>query len=270
MFRLRAEYLLTLYNFLAHKRQSAGSQEADTELEAATQEDNEIVILRGLKTACDQLALPCTGMAVERLIERSLSGTIRFGDLEAYYKDIQNRLIDEMKMATCFIMPTETARTYYEPVEPFGSLVVARFPSAAYDIEESSKCFAVGRYTACVMHLQRVLEVGLKGYGYLLQIQSLVDDRQPDWGRILDQTGRAIKDRNNKQLATPSWNTTEEKTFCEGIQPFLEGVKIAWRNTSMHADKVYNEETAEDIFGASKRLMRHLAEHIDETGIFTI
>jgi hypothetical protein len=85
----------------------------------------------------------------------------------------------------------------------------------------------------------------------------------------LDKTAKEIKDRNDRQNKNSNWASNEEKEFCEDVQPFMVAVKTAWRNPSMHADKTYGEEIAEDIFIAVKRFMKQLAEHIDETGKFT-
>ena len=50
---------------------------------------------------------------------------------------------------------------YYETRPLFGPDVFNNFSSANDDIDEAGKCLALGRGTACVMHLMRVLEVGL-------------------------------------------------------------------------------------------------------------
>ncbi len=115
------------------------------------------------------------------------------------------------------------------------------------------------------MHLQRVMEVALKSYGFLL---GLPLSNQPSWGEVLRLTGEEIRERNDKKYAK-IWCSTEEQEFCEGLQPLLFSVKNAWRNTSMHADKKYTEEEAEYIFDAVKGFMRHIAAHLDETGVFT-
>ena len=56
----------------------------------------------------------------------------------------------------------------------FGKGVSDAFPSESsrFEIEESGNCFALGRYTACVFHLMRALEKGLK---------ALADDLEVDF-----------------------------------------------------------------------------------------
>jgi hypothetical protein len=90
---------------------------------------------------------------------------------------------------------------------------------------------------------------------------------QPSWGEVLRLTGGEIRDRNDKTKPN-AWKSNEEKQFCEDIQPFLVAVKNAWRNTSMHADKMYTEQLAEEIYNAVKAIMRNLAEQLNENGKF--
>ncbi len=184
-------------------------------------------------------------------------------------EEFEARLYDELSSVVFMAIPGNKL-SYYEEANLFGESVASAFPAASFDIEESGKCFALGRWTACVMHLQRVLEVGLKAYGLYLGISSLVNQAQPNWNRILDESRKEVKERNDKNVPTKVWASKEEKDFCEDVQPFLEAVKTAWRNPSMHADKVYSEEIAEDIYSSVKRFMKHLGRHLNESGVFTV
>jgi hypothetical protein len=218
---------------------------------------------------CEQIGLEFSILAITafkaQLTSKGLQSTICFNKM----LEIKNRVFDEIKLNYFFVIPQQKATDYYEKANLFGDEVFNKFPSANFDIEEAGKCFATARYTACVMHLQRVLEVGLKAYGNCLGVMNLITTTQPSWQTVLDKTAKEIKDRNDKQNTNTDWALPEERDFCEGIQPFLLAVKTAWRNPSMHADKTYGEEIAEDIFSAVKRFMKHLAEHIDEAGTFT-
>lgn len=68
--------------------------------------------------------------------------------------------LDEMRAREMFVMPSKHA-AYYSDAPHFGEAVDDAFASAAYDIGEAAKCRSFGRWTACVMHVMRVLEVGL-------------------------------------------------------------------------------------------------------------
>ena len=82
---------------------------------------------------------------------------------------------------------------YWQNPNLFGSEVTENFKSALYDINEAGKCFALGRDTACVFHLMRVLEHGLRVVAKKLKIKFITKrgttipvDLQ-EWGAIIKQ-----------------------------------------------------------------------------------
>jgi hypothetical protein len=226
---------------------------------------------RNIAMQCEEIGLNVSAMQAKflcRLFENRIS-RIKTSDMQSQLHELRKRIQDELSLRQCFILSDLISTEYYQNLIPFGADVSRNFASSDFDIEEASKCFALARYTACVMHLQRVLECGLKAYGNYLGIAALIGQSQPNWNVILAQTRKGIKERNDKSNTIHQWNSDEEKDFCEGIQPFLEAVKTAWRNPSMHADKVYGDEIAKEIFDAVKAFMKHLAKHLDEKGNFT-
>jgi hypothetical protein len=177
----------------------------------------------------------------------------------SFWMELRNRISDELDGKMFFTL-TKFKADYYENIIPFGQSVNNSFPSSNFDIEEAAKCFSTSRFTASVMHLQRVLEVGLKGFGLYLGVNL----NNPSWGNILNKTQAEIDNRNK----TKSWKSSIEQSFSEELQALLQSVKVAWRNPSMHADKQYDEERAQEIFNATKGFMRRLAEHLNEKGKF--
>jgi hypothetical protein len=179
--------------------------------------------------------------------------------------DTLKTVIDlELESILCLRIAPEKVK-FYQETKGFGENVANRFPSAAFDIEEAGKCYACNRNTACVMHLARAVEVGLKSVMASLGL-SVPTGRQPSWGEVLRDIWNEIGNRN--KAADPAW-TGQQKAFFENIHADLSSVKNAWRNPSMHADKVYDSERAEDIYNSVRGFMRHLAEHLDEAGNFT-
>src|SRR5438477_986377 len=67
-------------------------------------------------------------------------------------KEIEGRIVDELKYTTCFALEGKTEELY-RVAQPFGSDVADRFPSATLDAEEAAKCIALDRGTAGVFHL---------------------------------------------------------------------------------------------------------------------
>lgn len=225
--------------------------------------------LRQLKTICDEIGLKLSSRHINRILtSEELEESYEFpaGHYIEALKELHFRINDELAAISCFIVNTNPS--YFDEPNLFGERVFNNFPSANFDIEEAGKCFAAARFTASVMHLQRVLEIGLKSYGNYLGIMHLISSPQPSWQNVLDKTGKEIKERNDKSNTIKHWKSDREKEFCEGVQPFLVAVKTAWRNPSMHAEAKYTEDEAREIFDAIKGFMRHLAEHLNEKGKF--
>jgi hypothetical protein len=226
-------------------------------------EDDDIILgwFKQLKAICEEIELPMSVMQLNRAETQLRTKENSSQDLLLLINSLTNVIDDELSVRLCMIIPSQKAN-YYEKLNLFGNAVSDNFPSAGFDIEESGKCLATSRNTACVMHLQRVVERGLKGFGNYLGIMVSIKSAQPSWQNVLDLTAKEIKDRT----IAKTWISSDEQMYSEGIQSFLVAVKNAWRNPSMHADQKYTEEIAEDIFNAVKGFMRHLAEHLDESG----
>jgi hypothetical protein len=64
----------------------------------------------------------------------------------------------------------------------------------AEDIAEAAKCLALGRTTACVFHLMRVMEMAVVRLGKKLKV-TVRDkhDKELAWGPILGNIGKAIE-----------------------------------------------------------------------------
>jgi hypothetical protein len=176
--------------------------------------------------------------------------------------DIAN-LIAEVVRATiaeldtrAFVSLPSFATDYYEQAHLFGPEVTDRFPSAADDIREAGTCLALGRYTASVFHLMRVLECGLLELGKIAG----VTDPKPSWESVFKGIKRA--------LATPypqrSPELQKHSRFLEQALPYFEAIAGAWRNKVVHFEnKVvptaeYTKEKAETILTNTRELMKLL------------
>jgi hypothetical protein len=116
----------------------------------------------------------------------------------------------ELESILCLRIAPEKVK-FYQETKGFGENVANRFPSAAFDIEEAGKCYACNRNTACVMHLARAVEVGLKSVMASLGL-SVPTGRQPSWGEVLRDIWTEIGNRN--KAADPAW-TGQQKAFLK-------------------------------------------------------
>ncbi len=155
----------------------------------------------------------------------------------------------EMQICTFFYMPADQADFYSQEVL-FGEDVNARFPSVQYDMVEAGNCYAMGRGTACVFHLMRVMEIGVQRLGAKLGVP-LVEET--NWQVILDRVNSAINTLPAKDAATVE---------ISQVSANLYAVKLAWRNEVMHPKGIYTLEEAKELIGLVKQFMGQLASII--------
>jgi hypothetical protein len=173
--------------------------------------------------------------------------------------DALNRIEDECRQRL-MIMVDPKYLGYIEDPQFFDSAgktakkVSAAFPSAGEDIAESGVCLALGRSTACVMHLSRVLEAGLQALAGTVGV-----GKQNDWGKYLS----LIESELTSRMKLAGARTPDEQFYAEARATF-DDMRRAWRNPTMHVDKVYSPERAEEILISVRSFMRHLATKIHE------
>jgi hypothetical protein len=76
------------------------------------------------------------------------------GDIDARLDEVARAIHREMRLHCFFFLPPDRAKYYLEPMD-FGEQVKANFSTALSDIEEASKSYACGRWTACVFPYAR-------------------------------------------------------------------------------------------------------------------
>jgi len=226
-----------------------------------------------IKDHCEKIGLRLSTIHIERLREE-LNRDLTNQDVVTGLNELDFRIRDEMETHLFLFVSPNRAEFYLQQTEEdkaaaasagisqlrdrkeklWGKGVQDAFPSAAFDFEEAGKCLALGRGTACVMHLSRVVETGLKAL-----VKELGLPVRPDWGRHLSDIEKALTDR----YKSSGTRTPDELFFAEAAAQ-LGHIKNAWRNPTMHVDRTYTEETAEEIFRAVRSFMRHLATRVHE------
>lgn len=151
-----------------------------------------------------------------------------------------------------FLYVPEDRVSFYGLEQPFGPEIAERFPLANDDISEAYTCLALDRGTACVMHLSRVAEVGLRALAAKLDVKP-----QNDWGKYLTE----INDELDKRYKKSGARSEDEQFYAEAALAF-DRMRRVWRNPSMHVDKSYSPERAKEILEAVRSFMKHLAARL--------
>lgn len=206
-----------------------------------------------LAERCDELGLRYSSIRAKRVRDMLLSPPVERDRLLTGLEEVQEMVCDELRAHIFFALPEEDAK-YFEDSQ-FPPSVLDRFPGAAFDASEAGRCLALERPTACVFHLMRVLEHGLRVVALLVGLEG---DR-PNWDPVIKKIDaelkREYKDRELKGQAD----------FLSNVSSHMHAVKTAWRNRVMHVEKKHIPEEARDIYAATCGLMRYLADNLPAT-----
>ena len=209
--------------------------------------------LKVLSDHCEMIDLD----AVKPLVERTrflLDQNAEAGVAMRLVEDLHGRLADQLTHRQFLYVSADKAHYYENPLLEWGD-VGAKFHSAVFDIEEAGKCLALGRSTATVMHLMRVMEVGLKAVARRLRVA-----HGTSWETYL----RQINDRINAKYRTKGVQWKRDEPFFREVLGDLQSVKNAWRNPTMHVDRRYEPEEAEEVYRAARTFMMRIATRLHE------
>jgi hypothetical protein len=203
-----------------------------------------IPMVSDVRRDCEKLDLRISVACADEFI--LLADMLTLGELTRRIKELESTIRREMQVCLFFHVPFRQAQ-YYQKSMPFGARVDVRLPATQFDIAEAGNCYAVGRPTACVFHLMRVMEVGVQKMGELLGVQFATEK---NWQNILDEVNKAIK-------ALPP---KAQKTIAlSEIAAHLYNVKVAWRNQVMHPHDKYSMDEAKDLLGHVESFIKALS-----------
>jgi len=182
------------------------------------------------------------------------------GQLSQSLSTLQYMINRELGEQVFLYIPQERI-IWFNKVDLFGAEVSEKFKLAQEDIKESGNCYAVGLYTACVFHVMRVLEHGLRA---LVKNVGLKFYRQ-SWGTII----KKIKDKIDLEIISLSGQPkdiarTERLQFLSQIAQEFTYFKDGWRNYVMHGEDKYDGPKALSILNHVKTFMAHLATRLSE------
>jgi len=147
----------------------------------------------------------------------------------------------------------------------FGPEVQVAFPASHVEINAARHCYALGQPTACVFHLMRAVEHGLRELAACSGITNpKVAIEFQFWNELIEQVDR------NYRTATMQWSKGAEKSaalaFFGATVSSLYGFKDDVRNILMHARTggLYDEARALSVMGQVETFMKRLASRISE------
>lgn len=196
-------------------------------------------------TLCN-MGLPMSALIANRIREHMKDNLKVDNQLKNLIDQLHGRISDEIDSRFVFILSMNEKWFYNPDIPIFGKEVAGNFDDMNEDITEAGNCFALGRYTACVFHLMRVMEIAVQKFGDKLGVTAVHDK---NWHNIVDEINKKIKNLPQKDTVTKAYTA---------IAAHLYNVKVAWRNPTMHPKETYTEEEATAILNAVKIFLKDL------------
>ncbi|HUB80991.1 MAG TPA: hypothetical protein VMB03_19435, partial [Bryobacteraceae bacterium] len=164
--------------------------------------------LRKCQGICKRLNLPMSELHSSQLAKQveDFVGQLDNDATERMAAMLGVTVENELSLRMFFAISPEKARFYGDNAEPFGSDVANAFPSTLFDASEANRCFALGRNTACVFHLMRVLETGLGVLGKQFGVQC----DHTNWETIINRIEKAIGDIDKDPNRPVNWKDERE------------------------------------------------------------
>jgi len=209
------------------------------------------------KLLAEELTLAGVPNKIARILELLEWRLLSTNRLREELIGLRDSIQDQLTERKFFYIKPGRVRFYDLPSDGWGD-APNRFPQAVPDIEEAGKCLALERGTACVFHLMRVAELGLRKLADMLLVTSVgkhFSIEFAQWGQILEaltQKLTTLRDAPKEQRDPQLSDYTE-------LQLSFQGIKDAWRNHVAHARVSYTPEKAYEILADVQGLMRRLA-----------
>jgi hypothetical protein len=135
------------------------------------------------------------------------------------------------------------------------------FASAIDDIDSAAECYALEQNTACVFHLMRVAEQGLRSIAKKAGVK-LTDKgkRQPIEFATWDKVIAGIRSEIAKARTLPQGPRKNRKLqFYSDAAENCAYIRDVWRNEVSHTRKNYNDGEASGVINRVKDFMQLLA-----------
>lgn len=206
-----------------------------------------------LERHCAELGLVSTMAQIQRVKQMVDGGGSWSAQAMAdAIMEVSTRMIDELEARKLYVVSAD--RSSYTSGNGFAAAVAECFPDAIPDMDEAARCFAFERPTACIFHLMRVTEYGINSIAGLLGIS----DHNPTWEPIIRKIDAELKTDYKDRKFKGS------QDFLANASTHLHAVKVAWRNKTMHVEKINTIEHAKEVYDATRGFMRYLAENLPE------
>lgn len=172
---------------------------------------------------------------------------------------LRNTIEIELRSSRFFHYPRNKAEMLASLSTEWAAQIQA-FPSIKMEIVDGIDCFALGHHTACVFHMMRAAEVGIRliAEDHTIRLNKKKPITHAQWGEILD----AIETKN-KSLQQLKAGPQKDKmsAFYSALCSHVRALRDKYRNDVMHAKKRFGESETGDAIFHVKSLLNELANN---------
>ncbi len=172
-----------------------------------------------------------------------------------------------------FVSIPQDMRDFYAQERIFGKAVYDAFPSGRIDATAAGNCLATGNGTACVFHLMRSVEWGLRALCSHFRLTRIKRTKKngrvsftpidyAEWETMLNQLRPKIDARILKLKRGPE--KQREQEYLYPLLEELQGFRDAWRNHVMHTRRNYDVGEATTVFTHVRRFLEALSIRVSE------
>ncbi len=198
---------------------------------------------------------------LKRLQEEYRQDEPQIREIIRHMKAIVETLEGELRRRVFLFVVSEDANLYRNPVASF-PLAWAAYPSARRDIEEACRCYALGRYTACVFHSMAILQVGLYALAHKANVTLRYPVELAEWNEVLSAIERYAESLRNQPRSAAR---DERLTFFSECAAQFRYFKDAWRNHVAHMRESYDRDQAHSILLHVRDFMEKASTRVGET-----
>ena len=199
--------------------------------------------LTRLREQLEAMGMNMTALSVNRLNDQLERSGVSPSALRSGIEEIRSRMWDEIDSAVLLHLSSEKASYFSSPEAAWSREFLSAVPSAEFDLDEGLKCFALGRYTACVFHLMRATEAIASMMANKLGASVAAKSREGlTLGVVLANIGGKIEEMPKGR----------EKGDWLRAKALLHSVNRGFRTPTAHPKQTYTEEEADAVINALK------------------
>jgi hypothetical protein len=208
--------------------------------------------LNELLKQCDKLKLAVSLKEAEKILPALNSASTSPDRIPHLVASLSSVIQSELDTRMFFYMDPLRVE-YWHPLWLEDSPLRNAFPKVHKELQSAGRCYAYGEAVACVFHLMRVIDSGLRAVADSLGIS--YDAR--NWSGI----GHKIQGKMEEKYTAKTDEWKQSEPVYASILTDIQAIGRGHRNPTLHeVEKKYTEAEAHYLLTVTQAFMLHLAE----------